>query len=161
MNLKIVVLFFISFSLFLGCSSRPYLKENSALIVLKTPMFKYADMGFVYENNDEVKVEIYGNGQALMSLKISENLVCMSTIECMDKKSFNTKMLHALYPKDILDNIFRGQGIFSGLNMLKKSNGFTQNITKKSKYDIEYSVLNNHIIFHDKMNTISIKVIKQ
>ncbi len=144
-----------------ACVSPPYLKQNSAFIVFKTPTFKYADMGFVYENTKEVKVDIYGSGQVLMSLKILESLVCMSLLECMPKERFNAQVLSGAYPKNILDNILRGKKIFSGLGIRKKSNGFTQDIIKDGKYTIHYRVLNNAIIFRDTMNEILIKVNKQ
>jgi hypothetical protein len=161
MNLKIQPYLLILFFFFSACTSQPYLKENAALIVFKTPTFKYADMGFVYENAEEIKAEIYGNGQALLSLKISEDLVCMSLLKCMSKQSFNARILDKAYPKDILENIFRGKQIFAGEGLSKKSNGFTQDIAKEGKYTIHYSVLNNTIIFRDTMNKIWIKVKKQ
>lgn len=161
MNIKkITVLFLLGF-LFLGCASKSYLKQDSALIVFKTPTFKYADMGFIYENEEEVKVEIYGSGQALMSLNISGDSVCMSLLECMSKERFNKQVLHETYPKDILENIFRGKQIFSGQGFVQKGNGFTQHIIKQDKYSIHYHVLNNEITFRDRINAILIKVKKQ
>ena len=161
MNKRIFILL-IPFLLFLqSCSNQPYLKQNAALIVFKTPTFRYADMGFIYENRDEVKVEIYGNGQALMSLKISDNTVCMSFLECMSKESFNEKVLSSFYPKEILDDIFRGKPLFDAKNLQKNRNGFTQTIVKPYKYNIHYSVLKHEIIFRDTINTILIKVKKQ
>jgi len=147
--------------LLFGCAKPSYEKENSAYIVLKTPTFKYADMGFVYENKDEVKVEIYGSGQALMRLKISQDSVCMSRLECMSKSAFNAQVLNRAYPPNIMENIFRGKAVFEGVNMIKKSNGFTQKIKKTGKYNVEYTVLNNEILFRDTINEILIKVIKQ
>lgn len=85
----------------------------------------------------------------------------MSALECMSKESFNTKVLDESYPEDILDNIFRGKKIFAGYGLLKKSNGFTQDIVKDGKYTIHYSVLNNDITFRDTMNAIWVKVKKQ
>ena len=147
--------------LFNACGTQPYLKENSAFIVFKTPTFKYADMGFVYENNSEVKAEIYGSGQALMSLRISGDSVCMSLFACMSRKKFNQQVLSSAYPDTVLENIFRGKPVFSGQNLKKTRNGFTQNIVKQNKYNIHYSVLNNEIIFRDTINKILVKVKKQ
>jgi hypothetical protein len=147
--------------LFNACGTQPYLKENSAFIVFKTPTFKYADMGFVYENNSEVKAEIYGSGQALMSLRVSGDSVCMSLFACMSRKKFNQQVLSSAYPDTVLENIFRGKPVFSGQNMKKTRNGFTQNIVKQNKYNIHYSVLNNEIIFRDTINKILVKVKKQ
>lgn len=144
-----------------ACTPKQYVEQNAALIVFKTPTFKYADMGFIYQNKEEVKAEIYGSGQALMVLKISKNHVCMSLFECMGKKSFNQAVLSTFYPDEILDDIFRGQVIFSGQGLEKNSNGFTQKIIKENKYNIHYNVLNNEVVFRDTINAILIKIKKQ
>jgi hypothetical protein len=147
--------------LLLACASKEYLEQNSAFIMFKTPTFRYADMGFIYDNGNEMKVEIYSSGQALMSLEISESSVCMSLLECMNKSAFNKEVLNSMYPEDTLENIFRGRKLFNGVGMETKGNGFTQKIIKNDKYNIDYSVLNNQIIFHDTINSILIKVKKQ
>ena len=157
---RIILLLMISF-FFSACAPKEYVKQNSAFIMFKTPTFKYADMGFIYENKDEIKVEIYGSGQALMTLEISEASVCMSLLECMSKSSFNKEVLNSMYPEDILENIFRGKPIMYSEGLEKNRNGFTQKIVKEDKYDIHYSVLNNEIIFRDTINAILIKVKKQ
>ena len=157
---RTILLLMISF-FFSACAPKEYVKQNSAFIMFKTPTFKYADMGFIYENKDEIKVEIYGSGQALMTLEISETSVCMSLLECMSKRSFNKEVLNSMYPEDILENIFRGKPIMYGEGLEKNRNGFTQKIVKEDKYNIHYSVLNNEIIFRDTINAILIKVKKQ
>jgi hypothetical protein len=161
MNFKRTVLLLIISFLLSSCASKEYIKQNAAFIMFKTPTFKYADMGFIYENEKEVKVEIYGSGQALMSLEISETSVCMSQLECMGKSAFNKEVLSSRYPEDILENIFRAKPLFNGLGLERKGEGFTQKIIKKDKYNIEYNVLNNQIIFHDTINSILIRVKKQ
>jgi hypothetical protein len=161
MNFKRTVSIFIMGFLLSACASKEYVQQNSAYIMFKTPTFKYADMGFIYENEEEIKIEIYGSGQALMSLEISETSVCMSLLECMGKSAFNKEVLSDLYPEDILENIFRGRSLFNGAGLEKKGTGFTQKIVKKDKYNIDYSVLNNEVIFHDTINTIDIKIKKQ
>jgi len=161
MHFRRIILFLWASLLLTACVPKQYTKQNSALIIFKTSTFKYADMGFIYENTEEVKVEIYSSGQALMNLEISKTSVCMSLLECMSKKSFNKEVLSALYPDDILDDIFRGKQIFSGEGLEKNSNGFTQQIVKAGKYNIHYSVLNKQVIFRDTINTILIKIKKQ
>ena len=161
MNRKFVYILAVMILFFSACGTQPYLKENSVFILFKTPSFKYADMGFLYENSSEVKVEIYGSGQALMSLKISSDSVCMSQFKCMSKKMFNRELLSSYYNYDILENIFRGKAIFNGMNMTKNSNGFTQEIINEYKYHIKYSVLKREIIFSDTINNIVIKIKKQ
>jgi len=161
MNFKRTVSLMIMGFLLSACTPKEYVEQNSAFIMFKTPTFKYADMGFIYENEEEIKIEIYGSGQALMSLEISETSVCMSLLECMGKSAFNKEVLNSLYPDDILENIFRGKPLFNGTGLEKKGTWFTQKIVKKDKYNIDYSVLNNEIIFRDTINTILIKVKKQ
>jgi hypothetical protein len=161
MNIQKLLLLLGTLLFLQGCGTTAYLKENSALIVFKTPTFKYADMGFIYENSSEVKAEIYGSGQALMSLMISKDSVCMSLLACMSKRSFNHQVLSAYYPDTILDDIFRGKPIFENKNLQRNRNGFTQTIVNQKKYNIHYTVLNNEIIFRDTINTILIKIKKQ
>ena len=158
MRLKKILLILLMGLLLNACASKEYTKQESVFIVFKTPTFRYADLGFIYENDEEIKVEIYSSGQAIMSLKISHNAVCMSLLECMNKKSFNKKVLSKYYPDTVLDNIFKGQKIFNGENVVKTSNGFTQRLMKTNKYNINYSVLNKQILFRDRMNDIIIKI---
>lgn len=161
MNFKRSVSILIISFLVSACVPKEYVEQNSAFIMFKTPTFKYADMGFIYENEKETKVEIYGSGQPLMSLEISETSVCMSLLECMSKSAFNKAVLHSTYPEDTLENIFRGKALFDGAGLKNNGTGFTQKIVKKDKYNIDYTVLKNQTIFRDTINTILIKVKKQ
>jgi len=149
---------FLMILLLSACGRQPYLKQSSAFIVLKTPTMRYADQGFVYENADEVKVEIYGSGQALFSLRVTSASVCTGALQCMSKKTFNEKVLTTYYPEDTIEAIFRGKPIFSGKELVKKRNGFTQKLINGNKYHIMYSVLNNQTIFRDTINHILIKI---
>jgi len=158
--MRIAKIFLITVIMFgiAGCSGKNYTKQKSAFIVFKTATFRYADLGFMYESSDDLKVELYSSGQAVMALEISKSSVCMSLLECMSKKSFNQIVLSSAYPPNLIDNVFRGKRIFNGENILHESNGFTQNISKDNKYNIHYSVLTNQIIFHDTINKIVIKI---
>jgi len=156
--LKKSLFFLLLIALMNGCATKEYTKQESIFIIFKTPTFKHADLGFMYENTEEMKVEIYSNGQAIMALEIGKENICMSLLECMDKKSFNKQVLNKYYPIDILSHIFRGQMIFSGQNLVKTRNGFTQKLMKADEYNINYSVLNKQIIFRDTINDILIKV---
>ncbi len=153
---SILVLTLIVF-LFNGCLPKEYNKQKSALIIWKTPNFRYADMGFIYENDKSLKIEIYSSGQNTMTLNISNSHICMSLLECMSHEKFNSTVLSSIYPKDTLDNIFRGKKIFGGVG----SNGSTQKISKAGEYNIKYQVFNNQIIFRDTINNILIKIKKQ
>jgi hypothetical protein len=154
---KIGLMFF-TFILLNSCAQKEYSKQESIFILFKTPSLKYADLGFIYTDNSEVKIEIYGSGKALMSLEISSQNICMSLFECMSKKRFNKEVLSQTYPETILENIFRAKPIFNAKAMVKKSNGFTQKIIEADKYNIRYSVLNKEVIFHDTINNILIKM---
>ena len=150
---------FLSFMFwFSACGSQPYLQQNSAFIVLKTPTMRYADQGFVYENPDEVKAEIYGSGQALFSLRMTPEQICSGQFSCMSPQRFNAQMLSAYYPEDTIMHIFRGKPIFNGKGLRKKRNGFTQKLIDGDKYHIEYTVLNNQTVFRDTINHILIKI---
>ena len=141
-----------------GCTTKEYAKQESVFIVFKTPTFRYADLGFIYASADEMKVEMYSNGQAVMALEIGKEKICMSLFECLDKKSFTKSVLSEHYPADIVRHIFRGEEIFSGLHRIKTRNGFTQQIIKTDKYHINYTVLNKQIVFRDTINNILIKI---
>ncbi|HEY9190363.1 MAG TPA: hypothetical protein VIM88_05805 [Sulfurovum sp.] len=161
MNFQSTILLLLISFLLGGCTAKEYVTQNAAFILFKTPTFKYADMGFLYEDENEIKVEIYGSGQAMVSLRITESSVCMSHFECMGKKRFNKEVLSSRYPDALLENIFRGRPIFSGIGLDEKGEGFTQKIIKKDKYNIEYTVLNQQIVFRDTINSILIQVKKQ
>jgi len=158
MQFKKLYLWIVLVLLLNACATKEYTKQESVFIVFKTPTFRHADLGFIYENEEEVKVEIYSSGQAVMSLDISQSHVCMSLLECMSKKSFNKKVLSLTYPESILNNIFQGKVIFEGLNVKQVRNGFTQKLMEADKYNINYRVLNKQILFRDTINDILIKV---
>ena len=141
-----------------ACATTEYTSQKSVFIVFKTPKLKVVDLGFMYENTEAIKIEMYSNGQAIMALNLGDEDICMSTFECMDKKSFNQSVLSGEYPEDILANIFRAKPIFNGKNITKSRNGFTQHLMKTAQYDIKYSVLNKQVLFRDTINDILIKV---
>jgi len=141
-----------------ACTNTQYEKQQSVYIVFKTPSFKYADLGFMYQKSNTLKIEIYGSGQPIMTLNVSEKKVCMSFLKCMNKKEFNTRILSHYYPDKMIENIFRGKSIFNGKNFIQKRNSFTQNIQEGNKYDIKYKVFKKEIQFRDTINNILIKV---
>ena len=141
-----------------GCVQTSYERQSSALIIMKTPTFRYADMGFIYQNSDALKVGVYSSGKAIMSLKIRDDQICMSTLECMNAQQFNEQVLSKHYPKTLLKEIFERKTIFDEKGYKKTSNGFTQKIFESGKYDIDYSVLTRETSFRDTINKILIKV---
>ncbi len=144
-----------------GCTQKLPMREQSALIVIKTPTMRYADMGFISKYDGYTKLQIYGLGQPILSFDINKHTICMSLLECMSKSEFNRKMLSQNYPDDTLEHIINGEPIINGANLLQNSSGFTQSIVQNGLYDIEYSVTNKNIAFNDKINKITIKVDEQ
>ncbi|SHO80357.1 Putative lipoprotein [hydrothermal vent metagenome] len=140
-----------------SCSKPTYQSQKSALIVIKTQSLKYADMGFIYNNSDNTKVEIYSNGVASLSLEIYKNSICMGDFKCIEPNKFNNKFFASSYPKSFVTNIFNQRAIFGSKNLIKTSKGFIQKI-KSDKYDIEYSLSAKKSIFRDKINNILIKI---
>jgi len=143
-----------------GCKNVPYFKENTAFIVFKTPSFRYADMGFVYQSNNEAKLQIYANGQNVMSLKLLPDSVCMSRFECMSSTTFNNKILSKFYPQDILMQIVLAKPIFDKKDIKYTQNGFIQEIKKVNSYNIKYKVSKTKVEFIDRLNDITVKIIK-
>ena len=154
------IIFILGLLFVFGCQETPYLKENSAFVVFKTPTFKYADMGFIYQNPHKTKLQIYANGQSVMSLTISSNSVCMSALECMSKDSFNKEVLSSSYPSEILADILQAKPIFSQKYVKYTQQGFTQYIKKENSYNIKYKVSKKRVEFRDDLNHIIIKIIK-
>ena len=151
------------FLFFAGCTPNNPSPKNkaitkSAMIVWKTPIVKYVDMGFISDDRAVISAEIYGAGSALMRLKIQRKSICMSQFRCMSKKEFNTKLLSPHYPPELLTHIFRGQAIFAGVSARKTSRGFSQHIISANRYDIEYSVTKRETLFWDRLNNITIKI---
>jgi hypothetical protein len=141
-----------------GCTSPEYKKQESLFLMMKTPTFKYADLGFMYENENQLKIELYSSGNAIMALEIGERFICTSAFQCLEKQRFNKEVLSPYYPSDILFHILKGQPIVNAKNLKRRSNGFTQHIVEKGEYNIKYQVLNSQVVFRDTINDIVIKL---
>ena len=136
--------------------------QKGVFVVMRTPVFNYADQGFIRKGGNATGLEIYANGSAVMKLDIDTDKVCNGTglFSCMSKKEFNHRYLSANYPEDTLEKILRGEVIFGGKNMSKNKNGFSQKIVEGGRYAIQYLVFNHTIAFHDTISHIVIKVRK-
>lgn len=91
---------------FMGCSSKQPIKTQSSTIIFKTPSMKFYDKGFIKKYDDHIHLEIFSVGQLVLDLKIYEDEVCRSTLECMDAKQFNGTYLSPLYKDDFLYKLF-------------------------------------------------------
>ncbi len=143
-----------------GCigSMPSYTSSKETMIVFKTPTMSYADQGFVSLASDETKVEIYSSGQSVMRLRITPSQVCLSSLECLNKKEFNAKVLNPNYPEDTIERIFRGEPIFNGEGLVQRDHSFSQRIQKENM-DIRYNRSPRRISFVDSASNVKIKVI--
>jgi len=155
---KIGIILLLGILIATGCGKISAMKQKSAFIIIKTPTMRYADMGFIYQDADEVNVEIYNSGQPLLRLNIGKSAICSGRFRCLTRDRFNRRMLTAAYSEDMLEQIFRGKPIEKGKGIVIRRNGFTQHIFKEGKYDISYHVLKNETVFHDTINHIIIKI---
>ena len=143
--------------MFTGCSTRVYTLNESSLIVIKTPKLRYADLGYIRRNTDEVRADLYVAGQLVQSIEIS-TLICVDD-GCMTKGQFNEDYLHPAYPDDLLLNVLLSLPIFEETSLQKTEGGFIQN-RKSDEYNIVYKVEYGKIYFKDIQNNFLIKVSK-
>ena len=155
--IKNITLLLTSLFIINGCTPLTPKKQESAFIVIKTPKMKYADMGFITNNQSNIKVEIYTAGQPLVAWEINAVNICMSTFKCMEKKDFNKEFLVASYPDTLLENIFKAEPIFKKHGYTKVEGGFKQSLDN----GISYSVVGGKRTFRDTINKILIKVREQ
>ena len=143
--------------MFVGCSTKIYTLNESSLIVIKTPKLRYADLGYIRRNTDNVRADLYVAGQLAQSIEIS-TLICVDD-GCMTKSQFNESYLHPAYPDDLLLNVLLARPIFKKTSLEKTEDGFIQNL-KSDEYNIIYKVQYGKIYFKDKQNNFLIKVSK-
>lgn len=159
-NFKKIIAGLVLAGLLGGCASVQPTTERSTFIVMKTPVFRYADQGFVHKGAGVTKLEIYANGAAVMKLEIAGGKVCNGTglFSCMSEEEFNRRYLSASYPEDTFEKILRGEVIFGGKNLQKEQGGFRQKLMQSGSYAIAYTVFNHSIVFRDTISHIIIKV---
>ncbi len=142
-----------------GCGARPYVHEDAATIIMKTPKIRFADTGYVRSNEDVVALELFSAGMAVGKFEI-ENLVCVDGEGCMRKSSFNEEYLSEHYPDTLMENILRSRPIYDGLNLVENAHGFEQYILDDD-VNIKYRVTERQIYFKDRRNGVLIKIKKQ
>lgn len=141
--------------LFSACSVKNYEHTKSKLFIIKSPLIKFADLGYVRNSSQDIEIELFMAGKSIKKIEIN-HLICVDD-GCMTKSGFNEDYLHESYPADILQNILLGNPIYDKLNLEKNELGFTQKIKNKKVY-IKYKVDNNQIFFKDIKNRIIFKI---
>ncbi len=145
-----ILLFFLS-----ACSITNYKHSQSKFIIIKTKQLKFADLGYVKNNSDSVRLELFVAGNNIQNIEIN-NLICLNE-GCMLRSSFNSEYLSENYPDTILKNIVLGKPVYEGKNFKKTGYGFEQKI-QNSDVDILYKVSAVEIYFKDKKNKILFKI---
>ncbi|MBU1993632.1 hypothetical protein KKC15_02845 [bacterium] len=141
--------------IFGGCSVKNYEHTQAKVIVIKSPKIKFADLGYIRNNEKSIELELFIAGKVIEKININ-HLVCVRE-GCMSKGSFNENYLSAFYPSDILQNILLGHVIYGGENILRHADGFEQHISN-GHVEIVYTVAPHAIFFKDKKNNILIKI---
>ncbi len=158
--MKNYVLIAIFIVLLIGCANKTVNKvepiSKSCKIVFKTKKISFADTGFLNKSKNSTSLQIFAMGTPILKLKVAD-LVCLNGM-CNSKKSFNQTHLSPYYPDSLLENILNGKPIFNKINLIKKDDGFVQNISGKW-YNIKYKVDKQNIYFKDSSNKIIIKII--
>lgn len=140
---------------FFGCASKHYVQNKGAIVTIKTPTFKFSDLGYIRQSGEEIELELFVSGQVIDKFEI-DTLICTSR-GCMRKSTFNENYLSPYYPDTILKDILERKPIYNGENLEKTSSGFVQNIVTK-EVNIKYSVTTQMIRFKDSKNGILIKI---
>lgn len=151
--MKYLLLVFILF--FSACSIKEYEQTKSKLFIIKSPLIKFADLGYVRNSGKVIEVELFMAGKSIKKIEIN-HLICIDE-GCMSKSGFNEDYLHSSYPDDILQNILLGMPIYDKLNLEKNEDGFAQKIKNENVY-IKYKVDNKQIFFKDIKNKIIFKI---
>ena len=146
----IILLFILS-----GCSTKNYQHTKSKIVIIKSPLIKFSDLGYIRNTDNKVSLELFMAGQRIQKIDINR-LVCVDE-GCMSKSGFNTEYLHPDYPENLLQNILLGNPIFDTQNLIKKEDGFEQQIFTQN-INILYKVSAHSIYFKDKANKIIIKI---
>jgi len=140
---------------FIGCSTKNYEHTQSKILIIKSPLIKFADVGYIRNTDNSVSLELFVAGHRIQKIDIN-HLVCVDE-GCMSKSGFNEEYLHKDYPDDILQNILLSKPIYNSKNLIKTDDGFEQNIRTENSLII-YKVKSNSIYFKDKKNKIIIKI---
>lgn len=140
---------------FSACSVKNYERNETKVIILKSPKIKFADTGYIRSTDKSIALEMFVAGQRVETIEIN-HLICVKS-GCMSKSGFNAEYLHHSYPSELLQNVLLGRAIYEGKNLVKIQDGFEQNINSLD-VDIIYRKTDNEIYFKDKKNKILLKI---
>jgi len=151
--MKYLLLFLTLF--FSACSIKNYERNETKVIILKSPKIKFADTGYIRSTDKSIALEMFVAGQRVETIEIN-HLICIKS-GCMSKSGFNAEYLHSSYPRDLLQNVLLGRVIYEGKNLVRTPEGFEQMI-ESSDVDIVYKKTVQQIYFKDRKNKILLKI---
>lgn len=138
-----------------GCSTKNYEHTQSKIVIIKSPLIKFADQGYIRHTNNNVSLELFIAGRRIQRIDIN-HLICVDD-GCMTKNGFNDDYLSSNYPDNILQNILLSRPIFDSINLIKIDDGFEQRIVNEN-VEILYRVTSKVTYFKDKKNKIIFKI---
>jgi hypothetical protein len=138
-----------------ACSIKNYEQTQTKIIIMKTKLLRFSDLGYIRNSGEAVELELFVAGKSLFKASIN-TLVCTQD-GCMSKSAFNEEYLNAAYPDSILQNILLSSSIYNGENRVQTEDGFEQNIVS-SDVDIIYRVSHHETYFKDRKNKILFKI---
>jgi len=98
--------------LLIGCSNKQPIKSISSTIIIKTPIMKFYDKGFIYYYDDFIHLQLLNIGTIVLNLEIYKDKICKSTFECLNSSEFNQKYLNKAYKNDFLYTLFQNKNIY-------------------------------------------------
>lgn len=149
------IFIYVVISLFFLACSPIYTHHKASVITFKTPQLSFSDAGFIHDDGVSIKVVILVVGQPAFTLEVGRK-VCLDG-QCFSKRKFIKEKLNALYPENLLQDIFLQKPIFNADNVQIVEGGFKQKFFKEEVYDISYSVIDGKMRFKDKISKILIK----
>jgi len=106
------IILIITIFIFIGCSQKQPTLSQSATIIFKTPLMKFYDKGFLTHYDDYIHLQIFNLGNVVLDLKIYEDQICRSTLECMSNKKFNERYLNKNYTDNFMYKLFKQNKVY-------------------------------------------------
>lgn len=138
-----------------ACSIKNYEQTQTKIIIMKTKLLRFSDLGYIRNSGDAVELELFVTGKSVF--KASINTFICTQDGCMTKGAFNEEYLNAAYPDSLLQNILLASPIYDGRNRVQREDAFEQNIVN-SNVDIIYRVSQSETYFKDRKNNILFKI---
>ena len=146
--MKYFLSFILAFML-CACATKPSFSHSKSVFVsLITDQIKLSEAGFLYQDNDNLRLEVYKLAQPLFVLELKGTRLCLNK-GCLKEEEFNKRFFKNAHYKGFLRQILTKKALYDGLNLIQTSCGFEQNITNKA-YELSYEICEDKIFFEDK-----------